>query len=255
MAKIYTTLASDTFHRANENPVNPAVWSADPGNSIPACQIVSDELEPTAGESIAVAYGTNAQAWPVNQWAQFQVDACVSNSDSDFASALLVMYRGTGANNGLIFEVDGPLGATCGVTIFADVNGTPTFYLGSGTVDATIALFAGDSIRMEYFEGKLSAYTIHGGVKTQVLAPVTVAVPTIGTGLYAGTVGIDLFETSVSPLPSDVQVSNFSGGLITAGSSGSGHGPNVFGTEDYGPGIKSSKTSIMGTNGRTRIVG
>jgi len=215
MAFTYTTLAADTFQRANENPVNPAVWSDDSADSIAACQIVSDELEPTAAESIAVYTGIT---WPANQWAQYQVDACQFSDDDDYASTLLVMSRGAGKDNGYVFEVDGPLGPNCNVAIFSEINGTVTMLLGSGdggpgSGDAVIALYAGDSIRMELFNGTLAAYVIHEGVKTQVLAPTAVSPVTLGSGpLHNGSVAIDLFEDTQA---SDAQVSNFQGGLMS----------------------------------------
>lgn len=211
----YVTLVSDTFKRANENPVNPAVWSDYPPTSIPANQIVSDELEPAAipgpsGDSISIYSGIT---WPVNQWAQVQIDACNSpDFPSAYSTVLLIMGRGASQTNGYGFEVDGPLGPSCNLSIFSINNDAVTNYLSDGGNDVQLPLHSGDLIRMELFNGTISAYTIHNGVSTQILAPVTAAPVTFGPApLNNGPVALDLFINSV---PSDVQLSNFSGGLI-----------------------------------------
>lgn len=215
MALIYTVLASDSFQRADENPVNPAVWSDYPPTSIPANQIVSDELEPGptpggSGDSISIYY---AITWPANQWAQVQLDA-VNSPDfpTAYSTVLLVLGRGASQTNGYGFEVDGPLGPNCNVSIFSLNNDVVTNYLG-GDDDVQIPLFAGDSIRMELYNGMISAYTIHDGVSTQILAPTAAAPVTLGAApLNNGPVALDLFMNTD---PSDVQLSNFSGGSIT----------------------------------------
>src|ERR1700722_15005870 len=121
MPLTYTTLASDSFHRGDENPVNPAVWA--PG--LPSlgvhtpCQIVGNELEPTAAASAAFYTGI---IWPANQWAQCRVDACQFTDDNDFASVILTLNGGQSIDSYYSFEVDGPLGATCNVAIFSQTG-------------------------------------------------------------------------------------------------------------------------------------
>jgi hypothetical protein len=205
MALVYTTLASDSFHRADENPVNPAVWSAGlPSLGVHTpCQIVSDELEPV--DAAGAAFYT-AISWPNNQWAQVQVDACQFSDDDDYASVLLVLNGGTNSDVYYALEVDGPLGATCNVSIFEQTGSGYVFFLGTDAGDAVISLFAGDTIRMELFNGMLSAYVIHEGVSTPILAP------TLGSLVQGGTPGLVLYQNT---LPADAQVSNFSGGTIT----------------------------------------
>jgi hypothetical protein len=165
------------------------------------------------GDTISIAY---AVTWPQNQWAQAQIDALNSPdyAGNNYSSVLLVMGRGAGQDNGYAFEIDGPLGPACNVQIFSLNNDIPTYYLSDGSGgDVTIPLYAGDSIRMELFDGMISVYTIHGGVKTQILAPTVMAPVTLGAApLNNGPVALDLFPITV---PADVQISNFSGGSIT----------------------------------------
>jgi hypothetical protein len=208
----YITLASDTFDRANENPVSGnGKWSVDTLHSIAANEIVGNELEPSAAEGWC---GYTGIVWPTNQWAQVQIDALnyITNQE---AAVLLVMSRGVNADNGICFEVDGALGATCGISIFTLKDDVPTFYLGSESADATIALYAGDTIRMELYGGTVSAWTIHNGVATQILAPTPAVQPTLDLAVpsEAGIVAINLFWNTQA---SDVQVSNFQGGLIVS---------------------------------------
>ena len=201
MGLTYTTLASDTMHRANVNPLNNPPWSTTDG--IAPLQIVNNEACCTAGESIGVYTGI---AWPNNQWSQCQADACkfVTQVGFDFAS-IIVVGRRLNAINAYAFEMDGPLGAACNYSFFKLVAGaTTTFSAG------TLAIHAGDVIRLECFGTTISAL-----VNGAVISSVT------DTTFTSGNMAVDLFETSSSPAITDAQFSNFSGGSITGGSSAS----------------------------------
>jgi hypothetical protein len=218
---VYTTLASDTFRRANESPVNPAVWADGVLGAIPPCQIVSNELEcntggtgESANESIAIYTGIS---WPTNQWAQVQVDNLVGgeqpdDSGGDAAILLELLRARTGdqpsaSGPAIAFEVDGntdgTLGAGCGIVIYTFVDGSPYFFLSAeDETDYIATLNPGDVIRMEAFNGILSAF-ING-----VALPLTNNVIPVG---MSGDTGIDMFyNTEVS----DAQVSNFSAGTM-----------------------------------------
>src|SRR5580692_12587793 len=103
----YITLATDPFQRANENPVNPAVWTPVSQSGDNPCQILNNELVPTASKSNAGYIGVG---WPDNQWAQLQVDECMFSDDSDDATVLLGLRSSVANNTYVAFEVDGPLG-------------------------------------------------------------------------------------------------------------------------------------------------
>lgn len=201
MALIYTTLASDTFHRANANPIADPPWAAAPTDGIPANQILNNELCPTTGESISIY---DAIAWPADQWAQFQIDACAFHTEvgQDFASGLLVMRR-LNAANGYALEIDGPLGPACNVDFFVETTGGATaFFTGTHAVNV------GSVIRMECFGTTISAY-----IDGVLLMSVTDSQLSAG-----GNVAIDTFETVSDPAPTNIQISNFLGGSITQGS-------------------------------------
>jgi hypothetical protein len=224
MALIYTTLASDTFNRANENPLNPAVWRADPDPLAPPpiapLQIIDDQAVSTElSEGIAIYHGIN---WPDDQWVQVQVNACNGDGTGDGAAILLVARR-QNDHNAYAFEVNGPLGPSCNVIVFSEWTASPTdptiigttFFTGDAEGDGiNIRLYAGDSIRLELYGNTIAAYTIHDGVKTQILAP-TAATPQ----LPFGQVAVDLFDESSLE---DTAVSNFSGGGIISTDSSSG---------------------------------
>lgn len=252
MSDIYTTLVSDTFHRANESPLNPAVWTNTENVWATALQIVSDECVCTqGGPNNLESVGTPTSVeWPDNQWAQVQVDACVfvSYTGFNFASVLLGVrgqnptdgMAGSTPENSYILEIDGPLGSGCQVFLYMIAAGNPiTFFVGN--IDGTPAVMTinqGDIVRLEMFGNQLT-FKINGNT-----------VGTFTDNTYAhGKPTIKLFgDTQIS----DAQVSNFSGGLISSSPTGSrDQSPNAFGTEDYGPGINSTKTSVMGTNRRT----
>jgi hypothetical protein len=218
MPLVYTTLATDTFQRANENPVNPTVWSDGVLGDLPPCQIVSNELECNTGctgeESIAIYTGIS---WPTNQWAQLQVDNLVGGEQPDDsggnAAIILELLRArtgdqpSASGPAVAFEVDGntdgTLGAGCGIVIYTFVDGSPYFFLSAeDETDYITTLNPGDVIRMEAFNGILSAF-ING-----VALPLTNNVIPAG---MSGDTGIDMFyNTEVS----DAQVSNFSAGTM-----------------------------------------
>lgn len=190
----YTTLATDTFHRANENPLNPAVWGVSDG--IAPMQIQSNEGILTAGESIGIYTGI---AWPNDQWAQVQVDVNEFTGPPGtfkYASSIIVARRHD-AINGYAFEIDGPLGPACNYSFFKIIGGVGTLFSGG-----TCNLPAGASIRIECFGTSISA--IANGV---LISTVT------DTSLSSGQVAVDLFFDTVI---TDAQVSNFSGGAIVS---------------------------------------
>ena len=118
MAYAFTTLVSDSFHRADENPVADPPWSGGEGGIDPTeethCQIIANELCPTQPapyDSVATYTGI---VWPDNQWAQCQVDV-LNNPDGEQYSAFIIVLRTDSGTDGYHgshynFEVDGPLG-------------------------------------------------------------------------------------------------------------------------------------------------
>lgn len=202
-AVVYAQLASDSFRRANENPLNPLAWGQDPNNVNSPLQIVGNEAIPTSGESIGVYTGI---VWPKDQWAQVQVDACQFTSyvGDAFASVILVGRR-TDFHDAYAIEVDGPLGPGCQISFFAEKSGAQTFFVGSAAGGAVIPFFAGDSIRMECFGTTITFKIVRKDGQVATISSVT------DSQLVSGNMALDLFEDT---LPADAQVSNFVGGSI-----------------------------------------
>jgi hypothetical protein len=206
----YITLVSYPFTGVNADPL-PAPWIADPSDGIPTLQQLNNEAVPTVvNESIGIYNGIT---FSQNQWAQIQLDALVGgggpSENLGEAASVLVMRR-SDSSHGFAFEVDGnssgTLGTGVGVVIFSENGGSQTFYYGSGTSDATVSINAGDSIRMELFNGYIAAYVIHNGITTQILAPTP-----CDTSLTGTQIALDLFGNT---LVTDAQVSNFQAGIV-----------------------------------------
>lgn len=70
MPLIFTQLAADSFHRADENPLDPAKWSLDTAGNSPL-QVVSDKCIASAVTGCDDFY-TDAD-WPGNQWAEVEL--------------------------------------------------------------------------------------------------------------------------------------------------------------------------------------
>jgi hypothetical protein len=99
----FTTLASDTFVRANENPLNPSNWTVD-GSPIPPydppLQVLNDKCVMSDATIIANFAGPYAAdgidtftgiSWPNNQWAEVQLDALGFGSQDQ--SLMAIIFR------------------------------------------------------------------------------------------------------------------------------------------------------------------
>lgn len=229
MPLVYTTLASDTFHRANENPLNPTVWSDDPAHVNSPLEIISNQACPVNAQGIGVYIGI---AWPNNQWAEMEINACSDNNASD----LLVMRR-TDFHNAIAIEIDGPLGSGATFSFFEEVNEVATVWFSE-----TMTVNPGDIIRMECL----------GNIITAKLNGVIVAVspPALNA---SGNAAINLFYDTT---PTDCQVSNFRGGSISNGADLiEGFAPNwYFGLENSGLGIWVAAGAINGTEYNGQLV-
>lgn len=190
MAIVFLVLAADNFIRPNENPLSGGGrWSVDTITPIAPLQLLNDVAVLTdIGESNSLYTGI---IWPNVQWAEVTIEECLDGSCSD----LLVMHR-QDAENGYVFEIDGPLGPTCNVDIFTLIGGTPRDILFTGTLEIN----KGDVIRLECPGGFMRAY-LNGVLFIE--GPVT--------PLPAGVSNLDAFgHTAVT----DCQFSNFRGGEI-----------------------------------------
>lgn len=153
-------IASDTFTRSNENPLNPSNW-CQPGATQPADaqQIVSDYVEPSAAPSNnlgADSYYCGVASFPNNQYAQVAIHALNASSSinnggvSLRAKALagLTEYRGlatagTGQGTGLMSTL----------VINKTVNqGTPETWVSQAP---SVSLAADDVIQLEVIGSKL----------------------------------------------------------------------------------------------------
>jgi hypothetical protein len=188
-----TQLASDTAHRANENPLNPAVWSV-PSFSPNSNQIVNLEFEPPAGGDGVNLWQTSS-GWGPDQFVSVQLDAA---TDDDAFVDLYLRTTSFGLDdfNTYICGVEGPLSSGIGY-IFVIIHGVATFVIHS----APLSFSVGDKITAGVF-----------GKTLFLMRNNTVLLSITDEQIANGSAGFGLSDT----VPSDIQVSNFTGGILTA---------------------------------------
>jgi hypothetical protein len=196
----HTQLALDTFNRANENPLDSTRWSPlAPSGSFPNLQIVSDTCEPTvllAGEPQGAENYTGI-TWPNDQYAEVTVLTKTTNISNSGEFDLILRSDST-QDNCYDFAFIDRANGTADVLILVIVGGNSTALFENSALPFSI----GDVFRAEALGSKLSFY--QNGV---LIGSVT------DTTFASGIAGLYLAGTTLN---SDIRVSNFSGGLVSA---------------------------------------
>jgi hypothetical protein len=188
----YTQIGADTFHRADENPLNPAVWQTFGG--YPNLQIVSNECEGTALSMF------NAEqfiaTWPTNVYGQFQLDAAPSDGTS---SAAIDFREDSPGNNAFTGSVARNTDGSFQVTLGDLASATQGLYIYS------IPASLGDVFRFELFGA--TGYFYKNGT--------LIAVCNLNNASSYGAFG-DLAVNCFTASLGDLQVSNFAFGSMVA---------------------------------------
>lgn len=234
MAFVYTQLAEDLFQRPDENPLDPANWTqADSPDETLA--VVGDLCVQGSGDpSSAGNEFYTGVSFPNNQYAEFTIGADWDNTNIGGEGAAIYLQTHTDESSSaavLLVSIDAD---TIGFIVL-DVNNDPIFEAGP-LPNPTI----GDVYRLEIFGlniiGKINGTIIGtGSVTTLNTSPLNII------GLAIGTTNA---------------VSAFRAGSITQ--TGGGSAPvsgNINSGEGFAALIKTPKTSVMGTNLGTRIIG
>lgn len=128
--------SSDTFQRADVNPLAPG-WVKPTGFPVnDALQLLSHAAQAQSGSDIAA--GTYVGTWPANQYSEVAMGA--DPSSSNFLGPAVRMGNGL---NGYMAEVTGPINAGTTIHIVAYVGGTSTTLT---TIGVTIN--TGDLVRI-----------------------------------------------------------------------------------------------------------
>jgi len=115
---VFTTLFSDSFQRANENPLNPTNWGTF-GSSFgfTNLQILNNECEL---HSVNGNSGNICQAaFPNDQWAEIKINHLGSSN----SNAFVYVRTDSGQTSGYRLEIDGPADGTASATIQVIVVG------------------------------------------------------------------------------------------------------------------------------------
>ena len=259
----FTQTISDSFSRANENPLSDGGnWAANgtpvPPNDAPA-KILSDQCV----MSDATIYANYAGPWsgdcnafwvgaalPDNQWAELQI-AALNSSPSHYASVQIGLRTTPGVDYSCVIRNNGD--GTCNVITYSvPVNGqsfvpvyAPTYgFFPFGTLTFQNVPFSlGDTFRVAALGTTI--YVLHNG---QILGNYT------DSAIASGSPSFVLAGTAIS----DTAVTNFKGGSVAQGSApsaGGGLNGNIVPTTIQATRVDSPRTSFVGTNLGTRIIG
>ena len=228
---IYTPLFTDTFHRANEAPLNPA-------NYTNITVAVGSELE--VASNVCAGDGTAAVAFevytgaaiPNDQYAEITV-ASYYNPSTGFGAVLAVVARsdGTDQTTGYTAQLVGLGNGTSQLDL---VVGTT---INQSTIISTVNV--GDVLRIEAL-GTAITVKLNGTVKF-----------TVTDATY--TSGKPGLEIQWDHVQSDTTVSLFTAGSIVS----SGSGPQnvtVAPGQNFATRITSPRTAVIGTNLGTKIL-
>lgn len=134
---VLVPLASDSFVRANESPLNPAKWTIASGVAGDGDQIVSNLVEAQSLTAAGVEYYSGI-TWPANQYASVVVEASAG------VGIVGVFARGqAGSISGYAFALTGPTGAAATVSLGRYTGGAVT-----PLASATTRVLPGDTVTL-----------------------------------------------------------------------------------------------------------
>jgi len=164
-------LATDSFVRADENPLNASTWGIPTGAS--ALKLVSNTVQASAGGVFATEYTKQGPAsWPVDNYSQA---VAVSSANSQFPSVATRIQTGIrtwyiaqltcGAGATIPTGTGTTLGNTTPINIVKNINTVQTtLATGQGT-----AWQPGDILEIETVGTTINAYQLCAGGVTKIL--------------------------------------------------------------------------------------
>ena len=234
MSYVYTPLFTDTFHRADETPLNPATWINNVSGYDPLSVVSNlcvDETFVFGGWEFA------AVVLPNDQYAEITINSLVT------AGSNLQLYLRSAVSplNSYYYYLD--LASTGVLNLYESTNsGFTTNLLGT----ATVVIVPGAVLHLEAVGTNIVGK--YNG--TTVISVVDSSIP----GGYSG-IFLDPFSSV-----SDVSISKFVTGSVTQGGGGGGGGGSSaeqeFGTtlDTFASAtIRSHATGVMGSNIGTRM--
>jgi hypothetical protein len=185
-------LASDTFIRANENPLNPANWTT--FSSSAGLQIVGNTCEPLGTGVFSAEYFSN-QVWPNDQYAEVKITTLSSAN----AFILPSVRMGTGGtSNGYQLVVLGPTGSSNSCFIRKAIAGVLT----------TLITFSATPNVNDVWRLDVTGTTLTASQNGSVVATTT------DSSVTSGFAGLEMFVSSGAI--SQAQANNWAGGSGTA---------------------------------------
>jgi hypothetical protein len=187
----FTQLAADPFDRADENPINPAVWSLQNSANQSQCQLLGNECVSTSDVQACGDIYTGI-TWPDDQYAELRVDALSGVEDSTG----IFVRSDVDAQTGYFAFIQGPPGPSYEVDLFRVVAGNSQLL-----TSFIVALALGDVLRIEA-QGSLISVKVN-----EVL---------LGSATDSTTSsGSPAFFVSTFGAVTDVAISHFAAGSIT----------------------------------------
>jgi len=188
----FVQLVSDSFQRANENPLNPAAWSELSAEGYASLQIVSDQCVATVLSGVNVcAEQYSGILWPNDQWVEVQIGALAGAVDLWMRTDVVAQ------TTGYSLEIDG----TAGYYHFDLLDCVTSTFIWSQDFPGLIPK-AGDRVRLAFYGATWTLY-LNGVV--------------LGSGTNSSTPsGTVLLMIVPNASVTDTSVTQFLGGQVTA---------------------------------------
>ena len=194
----FNQLAADPFNRANENPLNPTLWTI--ATTWKALQIVSDTVEATVsypGGSVELYTANN---FPNNQYAQVQIVQCINGNEFD-----IILRSDLAGENCYDFE------------FIDNENGTANvgFGVASESSIPESEIYLWENLALPYSQNDVFGfgvigYTLYAFQNGTCIASATDPDSYYSSGLLG--LGIEISSASLS----DLRLNNFSAGQFSA---------------------------------------
>lgn len=168
---LYTTVGSDNFTRANENPLsNGGTWANFTGSFLAPLQVVSDLCEATS-TSAAQNGATWPASWSTSQFCQVTIPSFAATNEPE--ADLFLFNNGSGFNSATGFDFE----------LLGNSNGTTSVNIENlathKTTSVTVTVSYPATFRHEFFNGKYDAYYGSVLINSQVGVSVTANPPAI----------------------------------------------------------------------------
>ena len=197
VSNVHTQKASDTFIRADENPLTATNWTRGSGlGATSNLKIVSNQCLPTTSGVGGIEYWSTVNPWNADQYSQFTIQSLASTAGTSAMANVRLSSTTNTKYGGGIFSGGSGLGAGCTISIVKNPTGAAVTL-----VNKRMTISAGDIFRIDVIGTQLSLW-VNGVLQLTAVDSV----------IAAGNAGLSLQAVTIT----HSQVTAWIGGYVTA---------------------------------------